>query len=116
MHDLLSQLKSQADADYIGEPISQLDHSLQAASLAKAAGESESLVLAALFHDIGHWCSAGEVSATQVGVVDHDRIGEQYLKQIGVAEKISSLVGLHVQAKRYKAFSENGYEPKNFLC
>ena len=53
MHDLLSQLKSQADADYIGEPISQLDHSLQAASLAKAAGESESLVLAALFHDIG---------------------------------------------------------------
>ena len=112
MHDLLSQLKSQADADYIGEPISQLDHSLQAASLAKAAGESESLVLAALFHDIGHWCSAGEVSATQVGVVDHDRIGEQYLKQIGVAEKISSLVGLHVQAKRYKAFSETGYEQK----
>ena len=53
MHDLLSQLKSQADADYIGEPISQLEHSLQAASLAKAAGESESLVLAALFHDIG---------------------------------------------------------------
>ena len=40
MHELFSQLKSQADADYIGESVSQLDHSLQAASLAKAAGRA----------------------------------------------------------------------------
>ena len=108
MHDLLSQLKSQADADYIGEPISQLDHSLQAASLAKAGGESESLVLAALFHDIG---KPDTRSFSHGGVTfrHHEEVGARIarkrLKALDfpeeIVQQVSELVRLSGRFKGY---------------
>ncbi|MEQ1624409.1 MAG: phosphohydrolase, partial [Sediminibacterium sp.] len=44
------------NADYIGEPVSQLEHMCQSAQLAEAEGFSEEVILAAFFHDIGHLC------------------------------------------------------------
>lgn len=38
----------------IGEPMTILAHSAQAAARARAAGERDAMVVAALFHDIGH--------------------------------------------------------------
>jgi hypothetical protein len=43
--------------DYIGEPVSQLEHMSQAAALAEAEGYEDEVVLAAFFHDIGHLCA-----------------------------------------------------------
>ncbi|MDP2147097.1 MAG: phosphohydrolase, partial [Pseudomonas sp.] len=43
-------------ADYIGEPVSQIEHMSQAAQLAMAEGFDDEVVLAAFFHDIGHIC------------------------------------------------------------
>ena len=43
-------------ADYIGEPVSQIEHMSQAAQLAMAEGFDDEVVLAAFFHDIGHLC------------------------------------------------------------
>ena len=40
--------------DYIGEPVSQVEHMVQAAMLAEKDGQSKDVILAALFHDIGH--------------------------------------------------------------
>ena len=46
-------------ADYIGEPVSQIEHMSQAAQLAMAEGFDDEVVLAAFFHDIGHICGQG---------------------------------------------------------
>ena len=44
----------QGDQDYIGEPVSQREHALQAAAHARASGAPKAAVLAALLHDVGH--------------------------------------------------------------
>ena len=49
---LVAALK-QLDASFGGYKISRLEHSLQSASRAHAAGEAEEMVVAALLHDIG---------------------------------------------------------------
>ncbi len=41
------------EADYIGEPVSIIEHSLQCAALAATYGDDE-LVVSALLHDLGH--------------------------------------------------------------
>ena len=51
---LFELLEGGGGAQYLGEPVTQLEHALQAAALAEAAGADEALVIAALLHDIGH--------------------------------------------------------------
>ncbi|KAG2236992.1 hypothetical protein BDF21DRAFT_407214 [Thamnidium elegans] len=111
--------------DYIGEKISQLEHSLQAASSALDANADEETVLAALLHDIGQFatsanqkqmlCDASDLDILDptalssdkpkkqisVGVTGHERIGAEYLRNLGFSEKICILVESHVPVKRY---------------
>ena len=42
--------------DYIGEPVSQIEHMCQCAKLAELAGADADVILAAFLHDIGHLC------------------------------------------------------------
>ena len=42
------------DSEYGGEPVTQREHALQAASLALQADAKSSLIVAALLPDIGH--------------------------------------------------------------
>ncbi len=46
---------SEGAADYLGEPVTQAAHMLQAAALAERAGAPGALVAAALLHDVGHF-------------------------------------------------------------
>ncbi len=89
--------------DYIGEPVSQLEHMTQSALLARTEGYPDEVVLAAFFHDIGHLCV--QVGAAEqmggYGVRRHERIGADYLRQRGFSENLARLVEYHVQAKRY---------------
>ncbi|QXI28245.1 phosphonate degradation HD-domain oxygenase [Pseudomonas vanderleydeniana] len=100
------------DADYIGEPVSQLEHMSQAAQLAMAEGCDDEVVLAAFFHDIGHICP-GPAQAQQsmggYGLVSHERLGADYLRRAGFSERLARLVEYHVQAKRYLTRVEPGY-------
>ncbi|PWN31547.1 uncharacterized protein FA14DRAFT_162551 [Meira miltonrushii] len=113
--DLMSK---QDDSTYIGEQISQLAHSLQAAHLAATSGESENVAIAALLHDIGqvlplttkndirHLHKQGDIldeEGKSVGRIGHELIGEKYLRENGWPEEVSALVGAHVMAKRYLA-------------
>jgi len=50
---LINILNTRGQGDYIGEPISQLAHSLQAAHLAKENNADDEMIIAALLHDIG---------------------------------------------------------------
>ncbi|MFS2093659.1 phosphonate degradation HD-domain oxygenase [Pseudomonas sp. Pseusp11] len=97
------------DNDYIGEPVSQIEHMSQAAELAMAEGFDDEVVLAAFFHDIGHLCAEGAESMGGFGAVSHERLGADYLRRAGFSERMARLVEYHVQAKRYLTLKEPGY-------
>lgn len=90
-------LLSTASGQYFGEDVTQLEHALQCAYLARAAGAEEDVVLAALLHDIGHLVAEGD----ELGNPDHDQLGATYLESLGYGGTLVELVAQHVQAKRY---------------
>jgi len=102
-------LEASAGAGYIGESVSQLDHALQAAQLAEAAGAPEHEVLAALLHDVGHLCDPEAPRMGGVGVVQHEEVGAAYLARLGFAPSVTELVRGHVAAKRYLVVARPGY-------
>ena len=97
--------------DYIGEPVSQLEHMRQAAALAAAEGYEDEVVLAAFFHDLGHLCAhLDEVESMDgLGAVNHERLGADFLRACGFSERVALLVESHVQAKRYLTFKRPDY-------
>ena len=97
------------DNDYIGEPVSQIEHMSQAAELAMSEGFDDEVVLAAFFHDIGHICAEGAENMGDFGIVSHERLGADYLRRAGFSERLARLVEYHVQAKRYLTLKEPGY-------
>lgn len=100
--------------DYIGEPVSQLEHMAQSAQMAQKEGFGEEVILAAFFHDIGHFCVARENTESMdgFGTVSHEKIGADYLRKKGFSEKIARLVENHVQAKRYLTYKYPAYYDK----
>lgn len=103
--------------DYIGEPVSQLEHMVQCAQLAEEEGFSDDVILAAFFHDIGHLCGYllpnGEVQHMDgFGLLDHEKMGASYLRSKGFSENLAALVASHVQAKRYLTFKDPAYFDK----
>lgn len=105
-------------ADYIGEPVSQVEHMGQAARLAEAEGYDDEVILAAFFHDIGHLCEF--IMPTEqmdgAGVADHEKIGADFLAARGFSERICRLVQSHVSAKRYLTYKYPEYRKKLSLA
>ena len=106
--------------DYIGEPVSQTEHMVQAAMQAEKDGQSDEVILASLLHDIGHLVifnhqeeqhntshnnsNNNESHITtmgKVGVKNHEKVGADYLRKLDIPYPIPELVEGHVQAKRY---------------
>ena len=113
---LFSFITAQGSADYIGEHVSQLEHSLQAAHLACEAGADEETILGALLHDIGRFIPQSREmpkmiapGGTFLGTASHEVLGERYLRGLGFSEKICELVGAHVMAKRYLTAVDGKY-------
>lgn len=100
--------------DYIGEPVSQIEHMCQAAQLAEAEGYDDEVILGAFFHDIGHLCEhiMHVEQMDGYGVVDHEKLGREFLSEKGFSSKISTLVESHVQAKRFLTFKYPEYFDK----
>ncbi|HVX66887.1 MAG TPA: HD domain-containing protein [Bryobacteraceae bacterium] len=96
--DRVLALLAGAHGEYFGEPVSQLEHALQCAHLARQAGADDELVAAALLHDIGHLVAG---AAAEIGSPQHDGIGAAYLRQLGCSARVADLVAGHVDAKRY---------------
>ena len=112
--EIFSLYERHGNADYIGEPVSQLEHMCQAAQLAEEEGCDDEVVLAAFFHDIGHLCEfIMPVELMEgVGVLDHESIGQEYLVNRGFSERIAKLVRSHVEAKRFLTFKFPAYFEK----
>ncbi len=102
------------NSDYIGEPVSQLTHMLQAAVLAEKESYEEEVILGAFFHDIGHLVEFIQPveKMAGVGVMDHEKMGAEYLLQKGFSERLCRLVQSHVEAKRYLTFRFPHYYQK----
>lgn len=109
--EIISLYERFGHEDYIGEPVSQLEHMCQCAQLAAEAGYDEEVILAAFFHDIGHLLEhimpAGQMDG--FGVVDHEKLGAGYLRDKGFSARIGKLVAAHVAAKRYLTFKHPAY-------
>lgn len=109
--EILGLYKMYGDQDYIGEPVSQIEHMCQCAQLAEKENYDEEVILAAFFHDLGHLCEhiMPVNYMDDFGIADHEKIGADYLKEKGFSEKITRLIASHVDAKRYLTFKNPVY-------
>jgi len=100
--------------DYDGEPVSQTSHMIQCAMQAMGDGEDMELILGAFLHDIGHLLKHEMQTEAMgnYGVVNHERIGADYLRAKGFSERICAMVEKHVDAKRYLVAAEPSYRAK----
>ncbi|MEP6611514.1 MAG: phosphonate degradation HD-domain oxygenase [Mucilaginibacter sp.] len=114
VNQVFSLYEKYGDEDYIGEPVSQLEHMSQAATLAEEEGYDDEVVLAAFFHDIGHLCAEEGESESMDGFgnVDHEKLGADYLLEKGFSERVAALVQGHVLAKRYLTYKYPEYYNK----
>ena len=92
------------------EEISQLQHAVQSALLARSEQGSSEAVAAALLHDIGHFlmADAAQDERNQDRDLRHETVGANWLSQ-AFGPEVTEPVRLHVPAKRYLCATEPGY-------
>ena len=109
---LLEILAQEGGRQYGGEPVSQLEHALQCATLAERAGAGASLIAAALLHDIGHLVDeAGTPEAADdhpAADLAHEARAARYLGR-WFGPEVTEPVRLHVPAKRYLVATDPDY-------
>lgn len=111
VNEIISLYEKFGDEDYIGEPVSQIEHMCQCARLAELEGYNDEVILAAFFHDIGHLCEnvIPFQSMDGYGTIDHEKVGAEYLLEKGFSPVIAKLVTSHVEAKRYLTYKFPDY-------
>jgi phosphonate degradation associated HDIG domain protein len=113
MHSMRQQILDiytlRATGRYGLSDVDQLQHGLQAASLAERMGENSEMIVAALLHDIGHMVhDLGENPAAE-GVDDrHEEMGAEWLARV-FPPAVTEPIRLHVPAKRYLCAVDKGY-------
>lgn len=94
-------------ADHYDEQIAQLDHALQSAALAVDEGASDTLVAAALLHDVGHLLDLDRPTERNVDL-RHEDSGAAWLRPL-LPSAVTAPIALHVRAKRYLCAVEPDY-------
>jgi len=108
LDDIFALFDRFGDEEY-GESISQRAHALQVAHLAGSADEPDTLVAAALLHDVGQLIGgAGSAAEREKRDARHELGGASFLKGL-FAEDILAPVRLHVAAKRYLCAVDPAY-------
>ncbi|KAJ1818704.1 hypothetical protein LPJ60_004177 [Coemansia sp. RSA 2675] len=121
-------LQNASKTSFMGEEITQLEHALQGAQLAKKDGADEATILAILLHDIGHLCPSTEPCTNtsskvwaafhktnvtaDINEINHARLGAEYLHKLGFSEKTCELIDSHIVAKRYLSAKDPEYLAK----
>ena len=94
---------------YFGEPVSQLEHALQAAYLATRENAPQWLVVAALVHDAGHLLHDMPEHVADLGIdTRHEDLGHAWLAQY-FGPEVTAPVRMHVDAKRYLCATDPEY-------
>lgn len=112
---LLDAMARAAARRYGGEAVSELEHALQCAELARAGGADETLQLACLLHDVGRYAvdqslvsDTTEATRARPGARGHDEVGAELLAP-WVPERVAWCVRAHADAKRYLCAIEPAY-------
>ncbi|WP_261841109.1 HD domain-containing protein [Aliamphritea ceti] len=106
---LLEVFAVRGPESYLGEPVSMADHMEQSAACAVEDDAPDSLVIAALLHDIGHFIGDFPLDALENGTDNlHEDAGGAIL-QMFYPPEVSEPVRLHVAAKRYLCTVDETY-------
>lgn len=92
------------------EVVTQLEHALQCAALAKEKNTSPTLITGALLHDIGH-IILDEHNAREAFLntdLNHEEVGARYMEPF-FPESVTIPIRLHVPAKRYLCTTDPSY-------
>ncbi len=109
LQDIESLFARRGGEQYSGEPVTQLEHALQCATLAEAEGADDELVTAAFLHDLGHLLQDLGETPTLRGVDDvHQYAALPFLRGL-FGERVLGGIQLHVDAKRYLCATRPGY-------
>lgn len=96
------------DRDY-GEDVTQRDHALQVAQCAVEDGAPDTLIAAALLHDIGQFLDgAGDAAAREGRDARHEAAGAAFLRPY-LPPAVVEPIRLHVEAKRFLCSVEPAY-------
>lgn len=106
---ILNLFEENGGSMYGGEEVTQLEHAIQCAQLARQNNASNELITACLLHDIGHLLHDLPDDASDNGIDDmHELLGNKFLQNYFKQAAVEP-VKLHVQAKRYLCAVEQGY-------
>lgn len=106
---LFSYMEARGQSFY-DEVVTQLEHALQCAALARQSHASPTLITGALLHDIGH-IILDEHSAREALLntdLNHEEVGAQYLEPF-FPKAVTTPIRLHVPAKRYLCTTDSSY-------
>jgi [1-hydroxy-2-(trimethylamino)ethyl]phosphonate dioxygenase len=107
--DRIFDLFARHGANDYGEAVSQEAHALQAAHFAVLDRAPDTLIAAALIHDIGQFIEdAGEAAEQDGRDGRHEHLGASFLAPHFPAAVVAP-IRLHVDAKRYLCAVEPGY-------
>jgi phosphonate degradation associated HDIG domain protein len=99
--EVFALMRSRGSGRYGLSAVSQLEHALQSAALAAERNLGDEIVVAALFHDLGHLLAGDDVDLAGQGIDDvHEETGARMLEQL-FGPAVAEPVRLHVAAKRY---------------
>ena len=99
--EIIDLFERRGSSQYGGESVTQLEHALQAATLAEQEGASIDLIVAALLHDVGHLLHDLPADAPDQGVDDHHETSGCHYLQTRFPTSVVEPARLHVAAKRY---------------
>lgn len=108
MTDILFEFMARHGQSTYDESVTQLEHALQAATLARQSGAEAELVVGALLHDIGHFLTEETDGDFQQEDWEHERIGAEQLRPF-VGDAVLEAIRLHVPAKRYLCTVDDDY-------
>jgi phosphonate degradation associated HDIG domain protein len=108
--DALFELMHRFGHSFYDESVTQLEHALQAAQLARSSGAAPALVVTALLHDIGHFLTDENTPQGNFFEDDwlHEAVGADYLSDC-FGKSITEPIRLHVPAKRYLCTTNSDY-------
>ncbi len=99
--DLAEIFERRGKEAYLGEDVTMAEHMLQAAGLAERTGQSETVIAAALLHDIGHFVGPnGSFTMQDLEDRHHEDSGARLLEGL-FPDRVVECVRHHVAAKRY---------------
>jgi phosphonate degradation associated HDIG domain protein len=112
--DEVIELYARWGSDRYDEDVTQLDHAVQTAAHAVAAGAADELVVAALLHDVGHLLDlrdGGMAPEASAGDRRHEEVGAAFLRPLFLPT-VTAAIALHVRAKRYLSAVDLGYSDR----